>query len=419
MNIWFIHHYANPPELPGDARHFSHARELIRRGHTVHIVACGFAHQNHKQVYTRQQGAWHTTMHEGVAFTWLPAGSYRGEGFRRIFNMFQFAWSAAGRRWARGLEKPDVVMGSSPHPFAALAAERIAAHYRVPFVLEIRDPWPYVLTAVGGHSPLHPFVILVDRTMRFLYRRAARIVMFSRHSAPLLVRLGAPREKIEWIPHGVDLEMFPAQGPAPDDGVFTLTYIGAHNQWNSLDTVLDAAKLLQDADGLRIEVQLVGAGNTKAGLVERARNENIRNVRFVDAVPKQQVHPILRSSDAFVLNNRVDALSRDWMSFNKLYEYLGAGRPVVFGSRSEHDPVRESGAGISVPAGDAPAMAEAIRALAALPAAELAEMGARGRRHIEEHYNLTALARRFETVLCEACQGNKAESGRGAAMARA
>src|SRR5262249_56828099 len=97
-----------------------------------------------------------------------------------------------------------------------------------------------------GHSKHHPFVQLVDKTMRHLYRRAARIVMFSTHSAGLLERYGADPGKIVCIPHGVDLALSPEPRPAAASGTFTVTYVGAHNQWNSLDAVLDAAKLLQN-----------------------------------------------------------------------------------------------------------------------------------------------------------------------------
>lgn len=398
MNIWLINHYANPPDAPGDARHFSHARELISRGHNVRIVACSFLHLGDEHIPLDGARNWENVVCDGVPFTLIKARSYRSNSFRRLQNMLQFAYCVARRDWAAELAPPDLVLGSSPHPFAALAAQRIAAHYKVPFVLEIRDVWPYVLTEIGGHSKLHPFVFTVDRIMRYLYARAGRIVMFSRHSAPLLEAFGAEPAKIVWIPHGVDLSMYPSPTPPIEDGVFTVTYLGAHNQWNSLDAILDAAKILQSLPTKPILLRFVGHGVSKAGLVVRAREEGIHNVRFDDPVPKSRVSEILQGSDAFVINNRVDGVSRNWMSFNKLYEYLAAGRPVIFGSCTPSDPVRESGAGISVEAGNATELANAIAFLAAQPAEELAEYGKRGRKHIEDNYSIAMLAARFESM---------------------
>ena len=401
MNIWLINHYANSPGSPGDARHYSHARELIRRGHSVRIVACSFLHQRHEYLPVATTQHWENTVQDDVPFTWVQACSYEGESFKRIWNMFEFAHRTVRRNWAAGLERPDVILGSTPHPFAALAAERLAAHYKVPFLLEVRDVWPYVLTEVGGHSAYHPFVQLVDRIMRYLYLRASRIVMFSRDSTSLLQEYGADPRKIVWIPHGVDLTMCPAPQPAPNDGVFTVTYIGAHEQWNSLDTVLNAAQILQSSETQGVIIRFVGDGSRKQGLVDRAKAENIRNVRFEDPVPKKQIHKMLHTSDAFVINNHRDEVSKRWMSFNKLYEYLAAGRPVVFGSYTENDPVRESGGGLSVTADDPVALAEAIRFMASRSPQELAGYGARGRIHIEKNYSIPVLVDRFEAVVNE------------------
>jgi len=399
FNLWIVHHYANTPDQPGDARHFSYAREMQRRGHTVRIIACSFQHQNHEYLPNGPRGNWRHEVHDGVPFTWINASSYKGESVQRILNMFQFSFRALNPEWATGLERPDIVMGSSPHPFAALAAERLAARHNAPFLLEIRDPWPFVLTQVGKHSRFHPFVVLVDRVMRYLYRRADAIIMFSRNSAPLLSSLGAAPGKISWIPHGVDFTMSPEPTPVQPGKTFTVSYIGAHNQWNSLDAILDAAKILQLSGDRRIIIQFVGGGNAKPALMRRAAAEDIRNVRFLDALPKKEVSPILHQSDCFILNNHKDEVSKHWMSFNKLYEYLAAGRPVVFGSYTENDPVRESGGGISVPADDAPALAQAMRHLAGCSQSELAHYAAAGRRHILAHYSVQVLANRFESLL--------------------
>jgi glycosyltransferase involved in cell wall biosynthesis len=124
-------------------------------------------------------------------------------------------------------------------------------------------------------------------------------------------------------------------------------------------------------------------------------------VQFDDPVPKAQVGEVLRQADAFILNNRKDAVSRNWMSFNKLYEYLAAGRPVVFGSFSASDPVRESGAGISVPADSPSELAAAVAYLAQLPSAQLAGYGRRGREHIEQNYSIVRLVDVFEGMAFE------------------
>jgi glycosyltransferase involved in cell wall biosynthesis len=399
VNIWMINHYGHPPSAPGDARHFSHARELIKRGHQVRIIACSLLHlQQESTVDIPRNATCKHTVFEGVPFTWLRAPQYEGHSIKRVWNMLTFSWRVFQMNWASGMAAPDLILGSSPHPFAALAAERLSKRFGVPFILEIRDAWPFVLTEVGGYSRHHPFVVLVDSVMRFLYRRASAIVMFSRDSQALLERYGADPKKLVWISHGVDLAMSPRPDPAPLSDIFTMTYIGAHNQWNSLDTLLDAAKLLNDTTTNHVRLRFVGSGSERARLMERARVEQITNIEFIKSVPKSEVKKLLHTSDAFILNNRVDGVSKEWMSFSKLYEYLAAGRPVVFGSCSDNDPVHESGGGLSVPADDAMALADAITQLARCSPEQRWAYGCIGRDHIEKFYSIPSLVDRFEAL---------------------
>jgi glycosyltransferase involved in cell wall biosynthesis len=401
VNIWLINHYALPPTDAGGTRHYSHARELIRRGHDVQIIASSFNHLTRKHMIMNPGAKWERQMFDRVPFTFILSRGYESNSMSRVANMFDFAYHVWRGAWAAQLPRPDLILGSSPDPFTALAAERLSSRYAVPFVLEIRDLWPYILTEVGGHPKHHPFVLLVDRTMRYLYAKADGIVMFSQHSGDLMSRYGADPKKIVWIPQGVDFGMNPEPRPAPDDGQFTVTYLGSHNQWNSLDAILDAAKILQ-GDGVKnVLIRFVGNGVNKPGLVERAKNEGIHNVRFDDPVPKKQVAEVLHRSNAFIINNRNDGASKSWMSFQKIYEYLAAGRPVVFGSCTNDDVVRDSGAGISVEADNPAELARAVEFLASQSREQLWEYGVRGRRYIEKAYSIPLLVDRFEAMAVE------------------
>jgi glycosyltransferase involved in cell wall biosynthesis len=413
VNIWLINHYALPPTENGGTRHYSHARQLVRRGHHVEVVACSFLHLNHVHLPLASANPWERRFYGEVPFNWIYAQGYQGNSLPRILNMFQFAQRVWRKRWAAGLEKPDLVLGSSPDPFAALAAERIAASYNVPFVLEIRDLWPYVLTEVGGYSAHHPFVVLVDQVMRHLYRRASRIIVFSRCSPKLLASYGADPKKVVWIPNGVDLDLYPAPQPAPIDGQFTVSYLGAHNQWNSLDAVLDAAKLLLQSGNKDVLFQFVGGGVERSRLIQRAKDEGIENVRFEKSVPKKDVPELLHKSDALILNSRMDNISKNWMSYNKIYDYLAAGRPIIFGRCGAEDPVSEARAGISVKADNAEQLAHAVAHLALQTRETLWEYGVRGRRYVEAHYGIATLVDRFEKLALEVTGRSDAEAANG------
>jgi glycosyltransferase involved in cell wall biosynthesis len=84
---------------------------------------------------------------------------------------------------------------------------------------------------------------------------------------------------------------------------------------------------------------------------------------------------------------------------NKLFDYLAAARPVIIASNAINNPVAEARAGLSVGAGDARALADAILQLMSADAKEREAMGRNGRRYVEQHYSYSALAARFGQVL--------------------
>jgi glycosyltransferase involved in cell wall biosynthesis len=176
-------------------------------------------------------------------------------------------------------------------------------------------------------------------------------------------------------------------------------YAGAHGPANALDAVLDAAGTLERRQPGRFRFLFVGDGHDKPRLQSRAAAEGLHQVRFLDPVPKAEIYDLMAHADALVVNMNRGNLYRFGISFNKLYDYLAVGRPVVSGTDAANDPIAEAGAGITVPANDPGALATALEQLAAATPAERAAMGARGRAFVAEHHDIERLAERFDEVL--------------------
>ncbi|MBE3550224.1 MAG: glycosyltransferase family 4 protein [Brockia lithotrophica] len=400
MNIWVINQYAGAPDQPGFTRHFSLARELIRRGHRVSIVATSFHHSLRKDTRLQPGESWRYEVIEGVPFLWLRTPAYRGNSAARVWNMAAFGLSAIRRSRPEILGDPDVVLGSIPHPFTGLAAERLSRRYRVPFVLEVRDLWPDSLIDLGDVSPLHPFILWMRWAERYLYRRATRILSILPLAYEHMVRQGATREKIFWLPNGIDLTGVPPFLPLSERETFTVMYAGSHGLANDLDRVLDAAHLLQKGgNGKAIRFVLVGDGPEKERLMQRAREMGLHNVEFRDPVPKREVFRVLAEADAFLLLLKEAPVFRFGASPNKLYDYMAMGRPVIFAVNSPYNPVQESHSGITVSDASPEALAQAVHALASLPREEREAMGRRGRAYVEEHHSFPRLAEQLEEIL--------------------
>ncbi|MGC9019436.1 MAG: glycosyltransferase, partial [Candidatus Bipolaricaulaceae bacterium] len=161
MNIWIFNHYAIPPDLPGGTRHYDLGRELVKRGHRVVIFATSFHHYLHRETRLRPGERWKVEDVDGLKFVWIRTPPYQRNDWRRVRNMVAFAvraWQLGHKlpKLAPEIGNPDVVIGSSPHLLTPLAAYWVARHYRVPFVMEVRDLWPQTIIDMGELSARHP-----------------------------------------------------------------------------------------------------------------------------------------------------------------------------------------------------------------------------------------------------------------------
>lgn len=396
-SLLWINHFAVTPRDGGGTRHFEMGRALVERGWDVAVAACDF--HLHQRRYTRRPEAEvRSVLREvidGVSFHWLWAAPYQRNNWRRGWNWLSFARSVTA--WEPEGGRPDLVIGSSPHLFAALAGSRLARRWNVPFVLEVRDLWPESLLAAGGRKG--PAYYVLDRIARHLYARADRILCLARGAQQYLAEHGVDPAKIEYVPNGVDSGAFAAvERPARD--TLTLVYAGAHGPANGLATVLAAAERLRGEAGIRF--LLVGDGPAKPGLVASARARGLSNVEFRDPVPKAQVPALLAEANAGLMVLRDTPLFSFGVSPNKLFDYFGAALPVVCNVPGEvAGMVRDAGGGEQAADSSAEALEGAIRRLAARAPAERVEMGRAGRAWVRREHDRGILSDRLDQILQE------------------
>ncbi len=398
MRIWIVNHYADPPDGLA-TRSFDIARRMVEKGHPTTIFVCAFSHYHMQPARRLGWRLWRDEVIEGVRLVWVAGNAYRGNDWRRVMNMLTFSLLAFVAGAVRR-ERPQVVIGVSVHPLAALTGYFLARVKRARFFFEVTDLWPQTLIDFGRLRADSRAARAMSRLERFLFRRAERIVMLWRHTDEYVESQGIPRSKILWVPHGVELERYEALDPyrgAPERP-FRVMFLGGFVAANSLDNLLDAAAVLGKRGRAEIKFVLVGSGQEKDALVERARAMGLANVEIRPAVPKRDIARTMREADAFIYGLRDLPLYRFGISLNKLTDYLAAGRPIVFFGRSTYDPVKDAEAGFSVPPDDPEVLADAIERLVALTPQERMEMGERGRQYLLEHHNIPELAARLLDV---------------------
>lgn len=379
------------------------AKELIRRGFDVTIVAAGFDHVTQTETKSYGPSGFVEEWIDDVGFLWLKTAPYKGNSIARVRNMLGFARSLKHAVHNSSAAHPDVIIGSSPHLLGAEAARNVAMGYDVPFVLEVRDLWPESLVELGRTSRKHPIVLALGALERKLYRESSWIVSLLPAAGEHIARMGGDIDRVTWIPNGIDPSLFMASTATSETPTsrqdLRVVYAGTHGLANALDSIVEAASILQDEQDPRIMFHFYGDGPTRPALEATAKMKQITNVHFEGPVAKHQIPSVLESADILIATLKNTQLYRFGTSLNKLYDYMAAGRPIVLGSPNHDTPVSMSGAGLVVDAENASALAGAVKRLAAMSPEERAGLGLLGKRFVYENHSIGTLADRLALIL--------------------
>jgi glycosyltransferase involved in cell wall biosynthesis len=418
--IYWLNPSAATPDMSGGTRHYELSGHLIRAGEPVTIIASDFSYaaRRYARRSDRTQRAVVVEQVGQVPFVWLYASPYAGNDWRRGANMLSFAFSAFRYLLRVPVDASSVFIGSSPHPFGALAMQLVAWWRRVPFIFEVRDLWPESLVDMTGRRGLgaHGLQLIANH----LYRSSQRIIVLAERSREHIAGLGFDAAKIDYVPNGMDPEAFAlepgaAVPPSPvalPEGKRVLVYAGAHGPANELEVVLRAAKALEARGVNDLHVLLVGDGPSKPRLLELHAELGLKNCTMHPPIPKGSIPALFRHVHAGILTLQDAPVFRFGVSPNKLFDYMAASLPVVTNVQGEIALMVETAQnGVvalpSDPESLADAMLEVMRCLERDP-----NLGHGGRVYVEKHHNRFVLAGRIlEAVRLVSLRGSAVSSG--------
>jgi len=403
--VWIINQYASTPATALGGRHYYMAREMVKKGYKVYLIGSASHHLlREKPVF---DAPFKLEEVEGFTFVWVRMPHYEhAHSKKRVLNWLLFPWRL--RRLRQVIpDEPTTILCSSPSPLAFLGAQWLAKRFKARLVFEVRDIWPLTLTELGGHSTKNPLIRLMQWVEDRAYRDSDAVVSNLKNSVEHMVARGMAREKFTWVPNGFSMDEVSLKSPLNPraraqlpKGGFTIGYTGTLGVANALDTVVDAAVRLKAHTDICFV--LVGDGKEKSGLQQLVEEKELTNVRFVDPIPKVEIQAMLACFDVCYIGLSKDPLFRFGVSPNKLFDYLYAGKPIIYGIESgNYKPVDSIGAGIQVAAQNAEQLADAVLKLYAMTPDQRASMGANGRKAAIEQYEYGQLADRLSGVLFE------------------
>lgn len=361
--LWILNHYATTAYLSGGYRHYWFSKLLVKRGYNVTVFCASFVHKGYTDI--SEPGRSFIVKHrDGIRFVFIKVKPYEGNGIGRIRSMVEYARGVhdIGKRIAKKIGAPDVILGSSVHPLACYEAIRLSRHFKCKNIVEIRDLWPESLIAMGYLRSWSLLAKVLYQGEKWLYKTCDQLIFTMEGGYQYILDKGwqraIPRKKVHYINNGVDLINFDKQKEMEvikdedlESNAFKVVYAGSIAEANGIGRLIDAAKKLKNEDVIFL---IYGDGDEKQQLETYCKENGISNICFKGRVEKKYIPYILCHADCHIVNyangmfEGKHNILKYGGSHNKVPEYLASAKPLIFSSKYRYGVVGKYGCGLEL-----------------------------------------------------------------------
>jgi len=347
---------------PWDVRVEKICRALLEAGHEVHLLC-----RNRRESIPGEGQV------PGLRITRVPMGRLgrRVRGPVGTPVWFSPIWVAALRRLL-AVDRPELVLVRDL-PLAPLAM-RLAHAAGVPCVFDMAEDYPAMFAAYRPwQGPLRRATNLLVRNVtvaRALERRAVAesdlLLVVSEEQRRRLTGMGVDPGRILLVGNTPEREQVMAWRRSsrpvgsPASGAPAILYVGEVHEYRGLDTAIMAMRQVRRV-WPEARLVIVGAGEGLARLTKLAQRLGLgQEVCFRGWVHHGLIGKMIGAAELCLLPHRNGPHTATTLP-NKLFDYLGLGRPVV---ASDVPPIRRIierwGCGVVFRAGDPTELASAL-----------------------------------------------------------
>lgn len=407
MQILLLTHYFEPENGAPQRRWSALIERFVHAGHDVHVLAppphypMGRVSPDEPRSVragSSARGPHGATVHR---VGYLPHNS--SIATRTIDHIWAARASVAmARRLVRqGALAPAIVVATAPGLPTLIAGRMVAAQLGVPFVAEMRDAWPDLVSHTPGFGNRRGVLArmkgAVHEAVTALQRSAALVVTTTESFARVLRERGVSR--VEVIRNGTSLSRYRGiPATRNDHAPLRVLYMGTIGRSQGLEHIARATALARQR-GISIETRIVGYGADLRRL--RALNASLGDpVEILGRVGANEVFGHYAWADTTVVSLRPWE-PFEWTVPSKLYELLATGKhitAVVAGEAARI--VQDADAGDVVTPGDAEELAALWADIAADRSRVLSRTG--GRDWVAENADYDVIAARYLALLEDA-----------------
>ena len=406
MNIFLINHYAGSPDMGMEYRPYYFAKEWIKMGHNVTILVANNSHIRQYNPILDNDIVEENI--DGIKYIWIKTPKYKGNGIGRIKNMFTFIQKTLyNASYFAKKYQPDVVIASSTYPSDNYVARRIAKLAKAKYIYEVHDLWPLSPMELGGMSKYNPFIITMQHAENFAYRKADAVISMLPKTQEHMKAHGLDLKKWHYIPNGLIVDSWLHNQKTlstsfkteidklKNNNKIIIGYTGGHALSNSLNTIIDAAKILNNNSN--IHFIFVGNGNEKENLISQSKG--LSNITFFNSISKQEIPKLLNLFDLLIITWNKSPLYRFGISPNKIFDYMMAQKPIIHATDAPNNFVEKANCGKAIEPENPKAIVTAIKELIALPKEELDKIGNNGKEFVIKNHDYKVLANKFINII--------------------
>lgn len=403
MRVLIVSQYFWPENFPINDL----AKGLRQRGHDVTVLT-GMPNYPGGRFYPGYRAFPIRRDHyEGVTIVRVPmVPKGRGNAARMLMYYSSLAITAGLVTPIFFRKRVDLVFVYQPSPITVgLPALILKGLDHLPVWIWVQDLWPETL--VGAGMVRSPFLLkLTDCLARFIYSKCERVLVQSQAFVPRMVKKGVRRERICFFPNSAQELYKPtiAEPGAPEQSLmprgFRVLFAGNIGRAQDIPTILSAAEKLKEEKD--IHWVILGDGPVRPWAEKRVSMHGLeKTVHLLGRYPEEAMPRFFSLADVLLVTLKKDPVFAVTIP-SKIQSYLACGRPIVAALDGEGARViEESGGGVTVPSGDADALARAVLKMYGMPKYELERMGLLSREYSARHFEINTLLDKLDCWMRE------------------
>lgn len=240
--------------------------------------------------------------------------------------------------------------------------------------------YAYDYTDFAWHEKKYVRSILLKALSAVSFHVADGVIVAAKSCIDVLIR--RYKNKIIWIPNGVDINKFKPAKRKVDETIYKILFIGRLTEQKNILNLINAISIINDK---KIKLTIIGQGELKEKILSIVKKHKI-NTDLIDKVSNEKLADYYHDSDLFVLPSLREGSSK------VLLEGMSAGCVCLVSHIPENTEIVKNGLNGFVCGFSSQELANKIKYI--MSSLDLLKISESARKTIEENYSMEKVLRR-------------------------